>query len=413
MSLKTKNICCRDLPYDRKSGAFSADWTHRGATPAKHMICDLRPAVQVDGKWLEPAKWSAIPGGFTAAMDGVKLNLSVKPAGKDGNCHWLQGRVQNNSGVAFHFGGFRFRLAGRAGGDDFLSLPGKRLRLYREGWTGISAAGTVRFGEPDYNLDPGYLPFAVSAPAEYDGRTPNRYSAEYTTVLNDSASGVSVLLGFISSADQITRFTVEMSADGTNKVDAFSCGDGVLVDPGASLPSEELVIMSGLDGYALLEDFAGRWGRRMGALKWDHAPTGWCSWYYYFEKITESDMLENVKFLKGRRAEYPLEYIQLDDGYQSALGDWLVCNEKFPHGLKFLGDEIRAAGFKPAIWLAPFMVEERSKLYAAHPDWMLRDKDGQTVWPTEWRGSRPCSTQQVVTSAPSGVTMHSASPPGM
>jgi len=99
-------------------------------------------------------------------------------------------------------------------------------------------------------------------------------------------------------------------------------------------------------------------------------------------------MLENLRFFETSRTEYPVEYIQLDDGYQSALGDWLECNEHFPNGLKFLAEKIISAGFKPALWLAPFMVEEHSNLYAKHPDWMIKDKNGRALWPVKWRGAR-------------------------
>ncbi len=384
MAFTTKHHDCV-LRWDSSSNSFSSELAHCGAAPAKKLFSSLKLSVQVDGEWIAPASWNFAAGVAKAETKGLGISLETR----GGSHPWMRAKLENKSGKSLKFGGFKFAFQGAAGGDDMLSLPGERMRVYREGWTGVCATGTVRFGEADYDLDPGYLPFAVTAPELYDGKTPNRFSCEYATVLNDAKTGVSALFGFISSAEQITRLAVALEADGSNSVEAFSCGDDILVEPGESVLSEELVALSGPDGYALLEEFAGLWGARMKALTWSHAPTGWCSWYYYFEKVTEKDMLSNSRMFKERKAEFPIEYIQLDDGYQRALGDWLECiPEKFPSGLESLAKGIKADGFKPAIWLAPFMVGEDSNFYAAHPDWVVLDAKGEPVWITTWRGAR-------------------------
>ena len=50
---------------------------------------------------------------------------------------------------------------------------------------------------------------------------------------------------------------------------------------------------------------------------------GWCSWYHYFHDVTEADLRANLA-LAG---EWPFDVFQLDDGYQSAIGDWLTTND--------------------------------------------------------------------------------------
>ncbi|HZC47330.1 MAG TPA: glycoside hydrolase family 36 protein, partial [Candidatus Acidoferrum sp.] len=69
--------------------------------------------------------------------------------------------------------------------------------------------------------------------------------------------------------------------------------------------------------------------------------------------------------------EFPIDVIQLDDGFQSALGDWDSTNAKFPGGLKKIAGEIRAAGFKAGIWTAPFLAARDSRLMIDHPDWFI------------------------------------------
>ena len=98
---------------------------------------------------------------------------------------------------------------------------------------------------------------------------------------------------------------------------------------------------------------------------------GWCSWYHYFHAITEDSLRANIKSLAAMRSEFPLELIQLDDGFQSALGDWETTNSKFPSGLHKIADEIRAAGFKAGLWTAPFLAARDSRLMREHPDWFI------------------------------------------
>lgn len=334
---------------------------------AKTLFGALLAEALIDNAWL-------------AEAPGFRLRMTQK---EEYGGTVLQLEFENTSEKALRLGGLRF--VQRETRDDFLSTPGSRLRLYREGWTMASAAASVRYGEKDFEVDPAYKPFAVSMPSEYSSGIPNRFSGEHVAVLNDGESGFSVLTGFITSADQVTRIVVELCETGVKEYSIHSDTDHIVVDPGEKIRSEKLLILSGTDAYALLEQFAEIWGAEMHARTWDHLPNGWCSWYYYFDRVTENDILENAAWLKSRQGEYPLEYIQLDDGYQAALGDWLACNEKFPHGLEFLAKEIKKNGFKPGIWLAPFLVEKRSKLFAAHPEWMVRNRDGEIAFPMKWR----------------------------
>jgi alpha-galactosidase len=98
---------------------------------------------------------------------------------------------------------------------------------------------------------------------------------------------------------------------------------------------------------------------------------GWCSWYHYFHAITEDSLRANIKSLIAMRSEFPLELIQLDDGFQSALGDWDTTNAKFPSGLRKITDEIRAAGFKAGLWTAPFLAARDSRVMNDHPEWFI------------------------------------------
>src|SRR4029078_5357065 len=68
--------------------------------------------------------------------------------------------------------------------------------------------------------------------------------------------------------------------------------------------------------------------------------------------------------------------VQIDDGYQADIGDWLSVNEKFPRGMDWLASEITRAGYTPGLWVPPFLLAESSATFAQHPDWVVRGEDG-------------------------------------
>ncbi|TGL24775.1 alpha-galactosidase [Leptospira bourretii] len=106
-------------------------------------------------------------------------------------------------------------------------------------------------------------------------------------------------------------------------------------------------------------------------------PTGWCSWYYYYTKIDQKTILDNLT--KVRELNLPFEFFQIDDGYQKEIGDWLVPNDKFPGGMRILADEIKRVGLKPGIWLAPFLVRKKSEFFRKYPEAILKDQNGKPV----------------------------------
>src|SRR2546429_1865897 len=110
-------------------------------------------------------------------------------------------------------------------------------------------------------------------------------------------------------------------------------------------------------------------------------PTGWCSWYELSGGVTEADMIANLEFCAAHFDRRFFGYVQLDDGYQRATGDWQT-NDKFPHGHRWLSDQIHGRGFKAGLWLAPFAVAERSGVAAQHPGRLLKNGGGAIVWDT-------------------------------
>ncbi len=104
---------------------------------------------------------------------------------------------------------------------------------------------------------------------------------------------------------------------------------------------------------------------------------GWCSWYNLYSYINEEVIQEHLQAAREvvNREQLPMRVFQIDDGFTPEMGDWLEVKPQFPGGMKPLLDEIRVAGFIPGLWIAPFLVGNRSHLYQAHPNWVYQERD--------------------------------------
>lgn len=109
----------------------------------------------------------------------------------------------------------------------------------------------------------------------------------------------------------------------------------------------------------------------------------YCSWYQRASYFSHGDLEGILDGLDSLKPRVPLQTIQIDDGYQRSYGDWLEPSPYWPNGLRPALEEIASRGYRPGVWVAPFMVGNRSHLFAAHPEWMLRDLDGRLI--AEWQ----------------------------
>jgi alpha-galactosidase len=106
-------------------------------------------------------------------------------------------------------------------------------------------------------------------------------------------------------------------------------------------------------------------------------PTGWCSWYCFGPRVTAQQVLDNLD--KIAKDIPSLKYVQIDDGYQPAMGDWLETGKAFGGDVLGVLKQIRQRGFEPAIWVAPFIAEAGSHIFEQHPDWFIKNADGKPL----------------------------------
>lgn len=193
-----------------------------------------------------------------------------------------------------------------------------------------------------------------------------------------------LVAGFVSAGRQLGW--IELRKDrGEVELSAACELEGAAVAPGAGVETETLYLGLAEDVRTGLVDFAQLQARQM-RVKLKPVPRGWCTWYAYRkEGITEAIVEAHAAFIAERRDRLPFDIVQVDDGYETAYGDWLTCNDRFPGGLGALAAGIRNHGLTPGLWVAPFVAQASSALFKAHPEWMVQDDTGKPLaWEIEW-----------------------------
>jgi len=153
--------------------------------------------------------------------------------------------------------------------------------------------------------------------------------------------------------------------------------EGLSIGPGETWPLEEFTFHTGASREAMLEDVAARLAANHPPLRVATPPAGWCSWYCFGPRVTAQQVLDNLDAIEQKIPG--LTYVQIDDGYQPAMGDWLETGGAFGGNVQRVLAEIRRRGFQPAIWVAPFIAEETSHVFQGHRDWFVKDAGGSPL----------------------------------
>ncbi len=108
---------------------------------------------------------------------------------------------------------------------------------------------------------------------------------------------------------------------------------------------------------------------------------GWTSSRQHSSNLSAEILSKNLDNLANTPITAPSQpaYFQINDGWQTSIGDWLSAKPAFPNGMSRLATEIRSKGMLPGLWLAPFVVAKDSDLVKKHPDWLLKDGRGQPL----------------------------------
>ncbi|WP_436536739.1 alpha-galactosidase [Actinoplanes sp. HUAS TT8] len=101
--------------------------------------------------------------------------------------------------------------------------------------------------------------------------------------------------------------------------------------------------------------------------------------YNSWEATTFDVTADGQLALADVAASLGVETFVVDDGWfvgrhddTGGLGDWTPDPAKFPDGFGAFVDAVRAKGLEFGLWVEPEMVNPKSALYAAHPEWIYQ-----------------------------------------
>ena len=236
--------------------------------------------------------------------------------------------------------------------------------IYGEGFTMLSQTGGT-LAQP---VDEGFY----TDRQHYRIPEPQQRRTVYGVMTLRPAADRVVLLGFTGARRFVGRFAFD-----ANTLSISFDTENLVLAPGGKWELEPLLVLEGADHNALLERLADELNRNHPPIFRPPVATGWCSWYCFGPGVTAAQIRGNLAWAKRHFPD--LRYIQIDDGYQPWMGDWLETGQSFGGDVRTVLRDIEAEGFEPAIWVAPFVASPESRLFREHPDWFVQDHEGRPL----------------------------------
>ena len=268
---------------------------------------------------------------------------------------------------------------GTLSGVNFAS-PEIDLAFYTNGWQSWSYAGLVGADQsmPGTRLGP-IRRTMLERPGVTNPSGQGKALSDMFGVLLDRNSHTGILAGFLSQNAAFGTAASNMGGEIPSLHLRFDL-DNVLLDPEKSFISDwaciDFIDTKSSDPLSTYLELTATGNSARVA---NTSPLGWCSWYYYFQEVHQSHILDHLKWAKKYQDEIPLEIIQIDDGYQADIGDWLTTNERFPGGMAQLASAIQAGGYEAGLWIAPFIALRSAQVVQRNPEWVLRNRFGLPV----------------------------------
>jgi hypothetical protein len=152
------------------------------------------------------------------------------------------------------------------------------------------------------------------------------------------------------------------------------------LNPGEEMSSERLMFAAGPDYLGQLRAYGSAIQRLHHARVSSEIPMGWWSWTAYYGAINEGETLTTADWLSQHLKSLGYKYLQIDDGYQYARGEYATTNAtQFPDGMRVVAHRILRDGLTVGLWTAPFEVSSRAWVYEHHKDWLVHNAKGQPI----------------------------------
>ncbi len=264
--------------------------------------------------------------------------------------------------------------------DSSLSISADRqpARFFTNGWQSWSYSGSLSAADRQPRTRLGLLSSPIfSNPTTGQPTGDGHFVADMFGVVIDPAERSGLLAGFVTQQQAFGSLEVCFGLPNPG-LRLWASGDGYLLKPGEAFETDWAALgWLSLDDVEPLNAYLDLAADAAHARIPEVPPTGWSSWYYFFESIDRMAFDQNLDWLEQNREDLPLDLVQLDDGFQANVGDWFRFNDRFKDGVKPVSRRTAAAGMQAGLWLAPYIAKPRSKWVRDHPEWVLRRAGGR------------------------------------
>jgi alpha-galactosidase len=265
-----------------------------------------------------------------------------------------------------------------------LGFHGSKLDLgfYSNGWQAWNYAGVIGVEDrfPRSRLGPLHLPVQLNAGTPRPKKRGHAISDMFG-ILGDRCGKGGLIAGFLTQRQAFGTLECWLRPP-TPWLRMWMGLDAVRLDPGQSYSTDTAWLsLVDLECADPLEAYLNAVASANHARRNAKSPVGWCSWYQYFENVTQANLVANLQWAKNHRQHVPLDVLQLDDGFEIHVGDWNHLKDGFPDSLEQIGKRIAEEDLVPGLWLAPFIAERNSLLARAQREWILRNRLGLPVNP--------------------------------
>ena len=275
------------------------------------------------------------------------------------------------------------------------------------GWTNqhyaIAAAGS---GQPafwsyqsgSYEKRPDWvLPLKPGFKQEnYMGMNASDYGGG-TPVVDVWRRDVGIAVGHLEMAPKLVSLPVTMP-DAAHATVAVEFKHNFVLKPGETLKTfPTFVAVHKGDYFQALRDY--RDVMIAQGVHFDAAPESafgpiWCAWGFG-RKIKPSQLYGALPMVK----KLGFTWVTLDDGWQTAQGDWFLNPGKYPNGdadMRAMVDKIHAEGFRAQLWWAPLAADPGSELARKHPEMLLLNAAGRKQKISYWNSWYLCPADPAV-----------------
>jgi len=389
----------------RADGAFSADWRR----PARAQVRHAQSSVRVDGRELlstppEPATpdpTQASPSSnvliqkWPGPIEFIR-EIVVGDAGRPRTTH--SARASTPGGRHLPFGGPFLTVSGRLTNrtDHNITIDSARLLELSADRGGWWYAGHLLETPAAVWIEG--LSTLLCQPAgagDLSGDDERSYAGTGVLCLVNREPTTALVIGFATGREARPDLAASFRiGEGGRSLVASQIFHGRRLAPGETLALDTLYLAATTDPYAALEQYADAVAAMAEAPVRAKATSLWCSWYAHRMAVSEDLVLANAAVIAKHFQPLGMKVAQIDHGWQAGniTGDW-VPNERFPHGLQWLANELRERwGLELGLWIAPTDVAATSATFRDHPDWTLKDDAGRprVNWRWYWAPNPDC-----------------------